>query len=55
MFDLNNGDFEEYDQRESEATNEVCQMYEEMMNLVQKGMQKMNDNTSSDGGSKSDD
>lgn len=50
MFDMNNGNFEEYDvdQRESEQTNEVYQMYEEMMNLVQKGMQNMNDGNSSD-------
>jgi len=50
MFDMNNGNFEEYDidQRESEQTNEVYQMYEEMMNLVQKGMKNMNDGDSSD-------
>lgn len=51
MFDMNDGNFEEYadvDQRESEQTNEVYQMYEEMMKLVQGGMKDLQDGDSSD-------
>ena len=34
MFDMNQGQFEEYNEQESNAVNEVYQMYEEMLGII---------------------
>ena len=37
---MNQGNFEDYNERESEQIHEVYQMYEEMMNLVKEGIKE---------------
>ena len=41
MFDMNNEQFDAYNEQESQKNHEVYQMYEELMNIVQKGIGKI--------------